>query len=108
MYDELVPLLWVSVTATSADYNFVAYTGANGTYEMFLPAGTYNLSVSAPGYKPYSGSISVSDGSSSAINVYLEQSGVPVPEFPAQAVSIVVVAALAAALLSKRATKRKR
>jgi hypothetical protein len=108
MYDKLVPLEWVKVIATSADYQFAVSTGANGTYGMYLPSGTYNLTVSAPGYKPYSSSVAVADGSSSTINVYLEQSGVPVPEFPAQAIFMVMIVAVAAALLTKKATKLKR
>lgn len=107
MWDELVPLEWVNVAATNADYEFVASTGVNGTFEMFLPAGTYKLTISAPGYKAYSSSVAVSDGSSSTVNLYLEQSGVPIPEFPAQAVSMIVVMALAVTLLSRKAMKRK-
>ena len=107
MYDELIPLEWVNVTASNGDYRFVASTGVNGSYEMFLPTGTYNLTVSAPGYKSYSGTIAVSNGSSSTINVDLYESGVPVPEFPAQAISLLMILGVAAALLTKKATKRR-
>ena len=107
MWDHLVPLEWVTVTATNADYQFAISTGANGTFEMFVPAGTYNLTVDAPGYKPYSSSVSVSDGSSSMASFYLEQSGVPIPEFPAQAVSLIVAMALAVTLLARKTAKRK-
>lgn len=101
MYDELVPLVWVNVTANNANYNFVTSTGGGGEYEMFLPLGAYNLSVNAPGYKPYSQSIFVGDGSASTINMYLYQSGVPVPEFPTQTLSLAIVFVVAAALLTK-------
>lgn len=107
MYDELVPLEWVNVTASNGDYRFVASTGTNGSYGMFLPTGTYNLTVSAPGYKSYSRTIAVSNGSSSTINVNLYESGIPVPEFPAQAISLLVILGLAAALLTKKATRRR-
>jgi hypothetical protein len=107
MYDELVPLEWVNVTASNGNYQFVASTGANGSYEMFLPEGTYNLTVSAPGYKSYSRTIAVSDGSTSTVTVYLYESGVPVPEFPAQAISLLVMLGVATALLTKKATKRR-
>ena len=107
MYDELVPLVWVNVTASNGDYRFVAATGANGSYEMFLPVGTYNLTVSAPGYKSYSRTIAVSNGSASTVDVYLYESGVPVPEFPAQAISLLMILGVAAALLTKKATKRR-
>lgn len=107
MWDQLVPLEWVTVTAANPNYQFEVSTGANGTFEMFVPAGTYNLTVDARGYKTYSLSVSVSDGSSSAATFYFEQSHVPIPEFPAQVLSLIVAMALAVTLLSRKATKRK-
>jgi len=101
MYDELIPLEWVSVTAANANYKFVTSTGSGGAYEMFLPLGAYNLTVNTPGYKPYSRSIFVGEGSATSINVYLYESGIPVPEFPTQAVSLIIAFAVAAALLTK-------
>jgi hypothetical protein len=108
MWDEFVPIEWASVTAADGQYSFVAYSGAGGSYEMFVPAGTYNVTVAPPGYKAYSMSVTVSDGSSSAINFYLEQSGVPVPEFQPSAFAIVLFVALASVLLVKRATRRRK
>jgi hypothetical protein len=105
MYDELVPLEWVTVTASGGGYQFSTSTGAGGNYQMFLPIGAYNVSVSQPGYKPYSSSVAISDGSSSSVNVYLYESGLPIPEFPASAVSMIVVAVLAVTLLTRRTRK---
>jgi hypothetical protein len=107
MWDELVPLEWVTVTAANTNYQFQVSTGANGTFEMFVPSGTYNLTVDAPGYKAYALSVSVSDGSSSAATFYLEQSHVPIPEFPTQALPMIVAIALAVMLLSRKSRKRK-
>jgi len=108
MYDQLIPIEWAPVTAASGRYNFVSYTGAGGSYEMFVPVGVYNVTVNSPGYKAYSMRINVADGSSSAINFYLDQSGVPIPEFQPGAFSIVLFVALASVLLAKRATTRRR
>lgn len=108
MWDQLIPIEWAPVTAASGRYNFVAYTGAGGKYEIFVPVGLYNVTVVSPGYKAYSMTITVSDGSSSAINFYLELSGVPIPEFQPDAFSIVLLVALASVLLAKRATTRRR
>jgi hypothetical protein len=107
MWDELVPLEWVTVTAANQNYQFQASTGANGTFEMFVPIGTYNLTVDAPGYKTYSLNVSVSDGSSSAATFYFEQSHVPIPEFPTQALTLIVAMVLAVTLLSRKSGKRK-
>ena len=106
--DRLVPLEWVQVTATNPSYPpFTVSTGANGTFEMFVPIGTYNVTVSPPGYKAYSSMVSVSDGSSSAASFYLEQSHVPIPEFPTQGVALIITIALASMLLTARGTKRR-
>jgi hypothetical protein len=105
MYDQLIPLEWVTVTATGGGYHFATSTGTGGNFEMFLPVGAYNVSISQPGYKPYSSTVAISDGSSSTVNFYLEESGVPIPEFPASTVSMIVVIVLAVTLLTRKATK---
>jgi hypothetical protein len=107
--NELIPLVWASVTASNSNYRFVASTGTMGGFDIFLPPGSYNLSISSPGFKTYNGALAVSEGSASSITVYLYESGIPIPEFPVQIASIVMIISLAAAvLLTKRATKRKR
>ncbi len=75
---------------------------------MFVPTGTYNVTVVEPGYKPYSNVIAVSSGSTSTINFYLEQSHVPVPEFPSGMIQALAIVTLSAALLAMRHTRRKR
>jgi hypothetical protein len=109
IYDELIPLDWVPVTATSNEYNFTTSTFGNGGYHMFLPVGDYNMSVYEPGFKPYSMSISVADGASlNGLNFYLERSEVPIPEFPGQTLTFIMIVAFASALLLKRAAKRRK
>lgn len=102
MYDQLEPIAWASISASSAQRNFVAYTSAGGFYEMFVPVGTYNVTVIEPGYKAYSNTVSVSDGSTTSINFILEQSHVPIPEYPPNGALVVMVLALAAALVVRR------
>lgn len=108
MWDELEPIAWASVTATNGQYRFVAYTGGSGYYEMFVPVGAYNVTVNPAGYVPYSNTVSVSDGSSSAINFYLEESHVPVPEYPQGAFIFVLFAALASVLIVQRMMLKRR
>jgi aspartate/methionine/tyrosine aminotransferase len=74
---------------------------------MFVPAGTYNVTVVEPGYKAYSNVIAVSNGSASTINFYLEQSHVPVPEFPSGIVQALAVVAMSAALIAMRRKRRR-
>ena len=104
--DELQPISWASVYADNGRNTFVAYSDGGGYYEMFVPQGSYNVTVVEPGYVSFSTSVAVSAGSASTINVYLEESHLPVPEFPAGMISAVAVLALAAVLVATRRTKR--
>lgn len=108
MFDQLQPIAWASVYADDGQYKFVAYSSSAGYYDMFVPTGTYNVTVVEPGYKPYSNVVVVSNGSASTINFYLEQSHVPVPEFPSGIGQAVAIVTLSAALLAMRRVKRKR
>ena len=105
-YNYLVPISWAKVIATNGVFTFAASTGGDGGYGMYLPAGYYNVTAIEPGFVPHTIFVAVSDGSSSSINFYLEQSHIPVPEFQPQMILIVMVVALTATLLAKRARKR--
>ena len=108
MFNQLQPIAWATVTANNGHYSLVAYSGSAGYYYMYVPTGNYNVTVVEPGYKPFSSAVSVSPGSTSAINFDLEQSHVPVPEFPSGMISIIAVVALSSALLAMRRIRRKR
>jgi hypothetical protein len=109
MFDQLQPIAWATVTANNGQYSSVAYSGSGGYYSMFVPAaGNYNVTVVEPGYKPYSSIVNVSPGSASNINFYLEQSHVPVPEFPSGMISVIAVAALSVSVLAMRRRRKKR
>ncbi|MEM3061629.1 MAG: carboxypeptidase-like regulatory domain-containing protein [Candidatus Bathyarchaeia archaeon] len=83
MYDELIPLEWARVTAIDESEEIIesVSTLSGGHYEMFLPVGRFRLEVEHPGYITQTMNIAVSSGSSTSVNFYLEQSGVPIPEF---------------------------
>jgi len=108
MFNQLEPIAWATVTAQNGQYRLVAYSSSSGYYDMYVPAGHYNVSVSEPGYKLGSSFVVVSPGSSNSINFDLEESHVPVPEFPSGMISVIAVVALSAALLAMRRTRRKR
>lgn len=102
MWDQLEPIAWATITADNGQRTFVAYSSAGGFYEMFVPTGLYNVTVIQPGYLAYSNAVAVSDGSTSQINVYLEQSHVPVPEFQPNLMLMVMILTLGAALVIRR------
>ena len=110
--DQIVPLAWVQVTASDAaaprpNAVFTTTTEGDGVFEMYVPVGTYNLTVSPPGYVAHSSMVSVSDGSSSTASFYLYESHIPIPEFPTQMVSMVMVMAVAVTLLARRVNRSK-
>jgi Carboxypeptidase regulatory-like domain len=106
--DALLPIAWAPVYANNGRNTFVAYSSGGGYYDMFVPQGTYNVTVTQPGYVPYSSVVSVSPGSASTINFYLEESHVPVPEFPSGMISVTAVLAIAAVLIAAKRTKRRK
>lgn len=107
MWDQLEPVAWATVNANNGVRNFTAYSGGGGFYFMFVPTGTYNLTVSQPGYFAYSNAVAVSDGSTNTINFTLELSHVPVPEFQPNFTLIVMVLTLGAALVIRRRSLRR-
>jgi hypothetical protein len=107
MFDELQPIAWATVNANNGATTFTSYSGGGGFYEMYVPSGLYNVTVVEPGYVTQADSVAVANGSSSSINFYLEQSHVPVPEFPTELVlSVTLIVTLCAALLALRRSKR--
>jgi len=80
MYGNLVALSWAKVTARGEGVESSAYT-RSGAYELWLPSGTYNVTVSHQGYFPKSMMLAVSSGSSTSIDFVLDPTGIPIPEF---------------------------
>lgn len=73
------PFDWAIIHASNSQQTFEAFSGMSGVYQMRVPAGTYNVTVSVQGYTANSATVNVTDNSSNTINFYLQQ---PVPEFP--------------------------
>jgi len=73
---------WANVTATNGVSVVRASTGSDGRYLLFLPtAGNWRITASVPGYDEVTASIAISEGSGASYDFYLQQSGVPIPEF---------------------------
>lgn len=115
------PVDWAAIYARSTQHTYQAFSGMSGFYEMRLPADTYNVTVNVPGYEALvtnatvttgsattmnfylnSMNVTVSAGSSSVINFYLQQTQTPVPEFQPTITLLVAVFALASTLIVKR------
>ena len=105
-YDQLITVGWADILATNDMYTFTAYSGGDGFYEIVLPSGTYTFSISEPGYKEYSASIAVSNGSSTPFNVYLERSEVPIPEFSEYLAAVAIITAFVSVIALTRRARR--
>jgi hypothetical protein len=82
MYDEAIPLSWVSVDAQSLEVQTWAPT-LDGYFDMWLQKGNYLVVFSLPGYEPIVQEVFVGDGSETSLNVfYMKPLGYAVPEFP--------------------------
>ena len=102
--DEFRPLSWGLVNVAGAQggagWNYYTY---DGVYEMYVPPGTYQYTISSPGYATQSWSVKVSAGMSAiGQDIYLEQSSIPVPEFSAMVFATLGVLALSAYVLRRR------
>jgi hypothetical protein len=104
--NEFRPLSWGLVNVVGAQggagWNFYTF---DGVYEAYLPPGTYQFTISGPGYATQSWSVAVSSGQTgTGQNLYLEQSNIPVPEF--SGLAIAAVSALAASLYVLRRRRK--
>jgi hypothetical protein len=87
---------WGAINFTSNGSTFTQYS-MDGFYESYLDPGQYNMSIAefttkGEGHQIYNSRLSVAEGSRiNSINVVLERSGLPIPEFPS-AISVEVVA----------------
>jgi len=108
VFGELYPLSWAQILAAGPT-SAVAYS-IDGDYDLWLPSGTYTISVGVPlyqVYQPQSVTITVTDGSETSLGFNLVETGIPIPEFStAQFVTIVLI--LTSLLFSRRLKKRHR
>ena len=100
---------WAQIYATGGNQTFEAFSGFSGFYLMRVPAGAYNVSV-VDIYNPYwapSVNVTVTDGSSSTVNLYLQQSPSPVPPYqPATLGLMSMLSIIAACGMARRLKKR--
>ncbi len=108
MWDELIPLGWAHIYVSNDMYSFQYSSYTDGSYGFYLPVGSFNLTVSEPGFQQQSRFLTVSDGSATnGFNFFLERSNLPVPEFPTEFFAVLMVIAIGGTLIARRSMKRK-
>jgi hypothetical protein len=97
---------WSQIYARSGNQTFGAFSGFSGFYLMRVPAGVYNVTVYDfynPTYWAPAANVTVTDGSNTTLNFYLQLPLTPVPEFQPNLLAMVLMIAVAAAcVLTKR------
>jgi hypothetical protein len=110
-YGDMHPMAWAQVTAYGGGSPpIVAYT-TDGSYWMWLPAGSYNITASGPSgpagpvYFPQSDNVVVSNGGSTSVDFYLKPTGNPIPEFPPWTEPIIILGVLMITAVALRRQK---
>jgi hypothetical protein len=105
MHGDMHPLVWATVEAISDTVTVTTSSDGNGYYFLYVKEGGYTLRASHVGFITQEAEILVSPQSVTVIEFYLEESGVPIPEFPPILLNLAIFMAIAlgAALLRWRA-----
>src|SRR5208282_969884 len=104
--NDFRPLSWATVSVTGANGATWNYYTFDGQYGMYLPGGSYSLTIASPGIASQTLSVAVTGGESgTAGNVYMQQSNIPVPEF--SGIAVIAFSALAASLYVLQRRRRK-
>jgi hypothetical protein len=89
---------WQTVTSEGAAASIKAWGPYDGYYYTYVQPDTYTVSAEGPGYVGASRTVVATwGGTSSGQDFYLEESGIPIPEFPIGGV-LALISALAASL----------
>jgi hypothetical protein len=100
-------LSWATVSVVGASGKTWNYYTYDGQFEMYLPEGSYLLTISSPGIASQTLSIAVTGGEfGTAANVYLQQNNVPVPEFTGISIIAFFAFVFSIYLLRRRTIKR--
>ena len=70
---------WITVSATRDGEIYIVYSW-DGRYEMYLPAGTYEVTVEGVEFAAQTITLTIPDGGNVAYNFLLEQSAFNIPE----------------------------
>jgi len=104
MYGDAHPMAWAQVTASDGvNSPVIAYT-TDGSYTMWLPEGTYDITASSePGFFPetITGFV-VSPGSATGLDFILKPTGKPIPELPPWAQPLILLCAMMITVLAVR------
>lgn len=94
LHDEARTASWVPISAAGEGEIYRAYSW-DGRYEMYLPAGAYEVSVEGAGFSPQTVTLAVPEGSNVTYNFLLEPAEFEIPEYPLDSLPAMLAAAMA-------------
>jgi len=109
MYGNLQAMPWAEITADDGAHPTVVTHTTDGTYVMWLPEGTYDITASSPpGFFPETvSSVVVSPGTSTGLDFTLKPTGEPIPELPPWAQPLMLLGAITITVLAVRRYRRR-
>jgi hypothetical protein len=105
------PIDWALITLKNGQQSFEVFSGITGFYQIYLPGGTYNITVNVPvdpSYLNYSTTLMIPNGTTTLMNFQLQQI-LPVPEIhtPLTTLTTVMILSAVGATLVARKTRGK-
>jgi hypothetical protein len=93
---------WQTITAKGATATTKTWGPVDGYYYTYVKPDTYTVYATGPGYKSGTRTVVATWGATSdGQDFYLEESGIPIPEFPAAGL-LAAVSAIATVMLLRR------
>jgi len=94
---------WQTTTAQGATATVKAWGPYDGYYYTYVRPDTYTITTEGPGYKSGSRTVVATwGGVASGQDFYLEESGIPIPEFPAASLLTAISAIATATMMLRR------
>jgi hypothetical protein len=101
---------WAQINFTNPNITETHYS-YDGFYEAYLNGGNYNLTVTAwtnkgEAYRQISFAVTIPDGSRTSVNIFLDRSGVPIPEVEGTSLLLIPILASAIGTISSLRAKK--
>lgn len=97
------PIDWALIKLKNEQQSFEVFSGITGFYQIYLPGGTYNITVNVPvdpSYLNYSTTLMIPNGTTTIMNFQLQQV-LPVPELHAPLTSV-ILSAIGTCLIARK------
>jgi|SRR5208282_3759401 len=98
------PIDWALIMLRNGQQSFEVFSGITGFYQIYLPGGTYNVTVNVPvdpSYLNYTTTLMIRNGTTTLMNFKLQQV-LPVPEIHSPLTFVMILTTVGVTLLSRK------